>query len=146
MKVSVNYHRLSSLPSNRTVNVVVLTSAVIVASVILYLFDPSQPGIYPSSPFRLLTGLYCPGCGTLRGLHQLLHGNLIKAFDYNPLMVLTLPYLIYSFISYTSPVILNVKIPQMSIKAEWIWWLLKIVLAYWVLRNIPFAPFSWLAP
>ncbi|NEO96316.1 MAG: DUF2752 domain-containing protein, partial [Moorea sp. SIO3G5] len=102
--------------------------------------------LYPPSPFRTLTGLYCPGCGTLRGLHQLLHGNLWAAFGLNPLMVLSLPYLIYSYICYSLPVFTGRKVSQIFIKPAWIWWMLKIILAYWILRNIPFAPFSWLAP
>ena len=44
---------------------------------------------------RYVTGLLCPGCGTLRGLHQLLHGHLAAAFRLNPVMVLSLPLLGY---------------------------------------------------
>ena len=39
---------------------------------VLYTFDPRNPGTYPICPFLGLTGFHCPGCGTLRALHQLL--------------------------------------------------------------------------
>ncbi|BAY60375.1 hypothetical protein NIES22_04340 [Calothrix brevissima NIES-22] len=138
-------HRSSTLPI-KTLKVITLTGVIVVAAIILYFFNPSSSALYPPSPFRALTGLYCPGCGTLRALHQLLHGHIFKAFDLNPLMMVAMPYLIYSYVSYSAPVILGVKVPQIFIKPNWIWLILKIILGYWVLRNIPFAPFSWLAP
>jgi Protein of unknown function (DUF2752) len=137
--------RPSTLPI-KTLKVATLSGVIVVAAIILYFYNPSSSSIYPPSPFRALTGLYCPGCGTLRALHQLLHGHILKAFELNPLMMFAMPYLIYSYVSYSAPVILGQKIPQIFIKPNWIWLILKIILGYWVLRNIPFAPFSWLAP
>lgn len=127
-------------------NVVLLTSMIIVSAITLYLFEPSSSSIYPPSPFRALTGLYCPGCGTLRGLHQLLHGNFRAALGFNPLMLLSLPYLIYSYVRYSLPAFTNYKVRPLFIQPNWIWWIVKITLAYWILRNIPFVPFSFLAP
>ncbi|NEO67544.1 MAG: DUF2752 domain-containing protein [Moorea sp. SIO4G2] len=140
---------LSSLSTitTRKLKVKVLSGIILGSAIILYFFDPAIPGkLYPPSPFRTLTALYFPGCWTLRGLHQLLHGNLWAAFGLNPLMVLSLPYLIYSYICYSLPAFTGRKVYQIFIKPAWIWWMLKIILAYWILRNIPFAPFSWLAP
>ncbi|NEQ72154.1 MAG: DUF2752 domain-containing protein [Okeania sp. SIO2C9] len=133
--------------ARKKLKVKALSAIILGAAIILYLFDPSIPGqLYPPSPFRALTGLYCPGCGTLRGLHHLLHGRFWVAFGLNPLMVLSLPYLFYSYLSYSLPVITGHKIPKIYVRSSVIWWLLKIVLAYWILRNIPFPPFSLLAP
>lgn len=131
----------------RQFNTALLFVTILVAGGILYFFDPSVPGgIYPSSPFRTLTGLYCPGCGTLRGLHQLLHGNLWTAFGLNPLMIASLPYLFYSYVCYSLPAFTGSYVKAIFIQPSWIWWTLRIILIYWVLRNIPFPPFSWLAP
>ena len=41
--------------------------------------DPSEPGHYPECPFHWITGLYCPGCGTLRAVHALTHGDVLGA-------------------------------------------------------------------
>ncbi|MGN1359189.1 MAG: DUF2752 domain-containing protein [Kiritimatiellia bacterium] len=39
------------------------------------------------------TGWQCPGCGTLRGLHALLHLRFAEAWQLNPFMVVSLPLL-----------------------------------------------------
>ncbi len=112
----------------------------------LFLFNPARFSFYAPCPFHALTGLYCPGCGSLRALHQLLHGNLLVAFSLNPLMVSLLPFLGYALISYSMLIIRKRPLPGSFLPAFWIWLLLGIILAFWVLRNIPFYPFSWLAP
>ncbi|MGA8200207.1 MAG: DUF2752 domain-containing protein, partial [Candidatus Sulfotelmatobacter sp.] len=65
------------------------------ATVTLDFFDPATSGLFPPCPLHYLTGWYCPGCGSLRALHQLLHGNLSAAWALNPLTVLLLPFLVY---------------------------------------------------
>ena len=50
--------------------------------------DPSQPGHYPVCPLYRHTGLFCPGCGGLRGLHRLTHGDLPGALQANAPVVL----------------------------------------------------------
>ncbi|ANP52835.1 DUF2752 domain-containing protein [Streptomyces griseochromogenes] len=60
-------------------------------TVVTALVDPARPGRYPPCPFRALTGFDCPGCGSLRALHQLTHGHLMTAIDYNLLLVAFLP-------------------------------------------------------
>ncbi|AEM86478.1 hypothetical protein Strvi_7112 [Streptomyces violaceusniger Tu 4113] len=49
--------------------------------------DPGEPGHYPVCPLLRLTGLYCPGCGGLRGAHALAHGDLAAALRDNALAV-----------------------------------------------------------
>lgn len=110
----------------------------VVAFVFLFLFDPAKSWFYCPCLFRSLTGLYCPGCGSLRGLHQLLHGNFSAAFGLNPLMVLSLPFLAYSFISYSMFIVRGRALPSVFLRPVWIWLLLGIILAFWILRNIPF--------
>jgi uncharacterized protein DUF2752 len=39
----------------------------------------------PLCPFRLLTGLPCPGCGLTRSLVSLMHGDLSAAVLFHPL-------------------------------------------------------------
>ena len=65
------------------------------AGIVLRVFDPATSGIFPPCPFHYLTGLYCPGCGSLRAIHHLLHGNLQAAWAMNPLAVLLLPFVGY---------------------------------------------------
>jgi hypothetical protein len=123
-----------------------ITLIIIVASAVLFRYNPASSGLYPPSPFRLLTGLYCPGCGTLRALHQMLNGHLITAFGLNPLMVISLPFLVGSYLNYGAEALTGKSFWQIFIPAKLIWFLLQVVIAYWVVRNIPFHPFTWLAP
>ena len=116
------------------------------ALALVYLVDPRQPGLYPVCPFLGLTGCYCPGCGTLRGLHQLMHGNFLAAFGYNPYTILTLPVIAYSFATGGLRAYRLPAPPRIFIPAPLIWALLVAVLAFWLLRNLPFASFSFLAP
>ena len=113
---------------------------------LLYIFNPAGSIFYATCPFHALTGFYCPGCGSLRALHQLLDGQLATAFGLNPLMVLSLPFLGYSFLSYIMVGIRGHLLPNFFVPAIFIWVFLGIVLLFWVLRNISLYPFSLLAP
>ena len=53
--------------------------------------SPGQPGHYPSCPFRAITGYACPGCGSLRALHDLAHGHFTTALTHNAMLVMMLP-------------------------------------------------------
>jgi len=58
------------------------------------LVDPHQPdSIFPICPFRLLTGLNCPGCGALRMIHDVLHGHFAAAINDNIVVLLGIPLL-----------------------------------------------------
>ena len=110
----------------------------------VYRFDPSTGGYFPACVFKGATGYYCPGCGLTRSLHHLLHGRVSSAFKYNPLFVLLLPLIGYGLVHFAFP-------PRSAARtsrgrSRWAWALLVVVLAYWVLRNIPVRPFSYLAP
>lgn len=43
---------------------------------------------FPLCPFKLLTGLPCPGCGGLRAANALLRGEILSALYINPLSCL----------------------------------------------------------
>jgi hypothetical protein len=111
-----------------------------------YFLPQVEMVIHFQCPFHLLTGYYCPGCGSSRGLHSLMHGNIIEAMRNNLLMVISLPYLIYSFVLFSYKEISGKELKRIFIKPYYIWLLLAFILLFWVLRNIPSYPFSLLAP
>jgi Protein of unknown function (DUF2752) len=113
---------------------------------VVYLLDPSSSELYPPCPFLALTGFYCPGCGTLRALHQLTLGHPVAALDLNPLMVLLLPFVAYFFASHAMLALTGRPLRKFFVRAELIWALLFVVLVYWLLRNIPAYPLTLLAP
>jgi hypothetical protein len=59
-------------------------------SVLVTVVDPHQPGHYPACPFRVITGWSCPGCGSLRALHDLTSGNFPAALNHNAALVIVL--------------------------------------------------------
>ena len=114
---------------------------------LVYVTDPSQPNIYPVCPFFGLTGCYCPGCGTLRAIHQLLHGNLSGAVGYNLFAVASLPFIAYSFAAGALRAFhLRGTPAPIFVPHRLIWALLAAIIAFWVLRNLPVGPFAVLAP
>ncbi len=131
---------------NERVESAAIVAAVAVVSAILFFVDPADSSVYPMCLFHSLTGLHCPGCGTLRALHQLLHMNLADAFRLNPLMALSMPFLAYAFLSRAMVGIRGKSLPRVFVPAGWIWALLVIIIAFWFFRNVPFYPFSLLAP
>src|SRR4051812_36362277 len=85
----------------RRSTVIALWSLLVAASTYAFYFEPGKTGFFPLCPFRLLTGLTCPGCGCTRALHQLLHGHFTAAFMLNPLFLIALPILLFSFVYYS---------------------------------------------
>jgi hypothetical protein len=53
--------------------------------------DPSRPGHYPGCPILALTGAFCPGCGGLRAVHDLTHGDVGAALSSNLVVTLAVP-------------------------------------------------------
>ena len=58
------------------------------AMTVLLELDPATTWWFPSCPFRAVTGLLCPFCGSLRALHSLLQGAPQLAFALNPLVTI----------------------------------------------------------
>jgi Protein of unknown function (DUF2752) len=116
------------------------------AFVMLDYFDPATSGLFPPCPLRYLTGWYCPGCGSLRAIHQLLQGNFRAAWALNPLTVLLLPFLTYGFASRAVFEIRGRYLPELFLPAMWIRALCGVIVLFGMARNIPLHPFELLAP
>lgn len=96
------------------------------------LLDPTHPGRFPTCPFRALTGLDCPGCGTLRALYELSHGHVVSAVDYNVFLVAFLPCAVVVW--------LRAITGKSSRRVVPVWWprvLFGVVVAWTVIRNLP---------
>lgn len=61
------------------------------AALALHLRDPHVQGSWGVCPFRLGTGLDCPGCGTLRAVHALTEGDVVGALSSNLVTVALMP-------------------------------------------------------
>jgi hypothetical protein len=58
---------------------------------VVYKFPPTEYSFYPRCPIYLSTHWLCPGCGSTRALHSLLHFDVQGAFHYNALFTLLFP-------------------------------------------------------
>ena len=124
------------------------SSVVVVAGAlgVLYLVNPGTSTLFPTCPFLAFTGCYCPGCGSLRALHQITRGHLATALGLNPLLVLSLPFVGYFFVSRATLALRGRSLKALFVPPAFIWALLALVMLYWVARNVPAYPFSLLAP
>ena len=124
---------------------VLLGIGAVAVAVVLARFDPNAvDSVLPPCPFLALTGWLCPGCGSTRALHALLHGDLGQALAMNPLLVVSMPLLAWMALSAA-----GMNMPGRRLLMPWaanpkLW--LVVLLGYAVLRNLPWMPFAWLAP
>lgn len=89
----------------------------------LYFWSPTEIPHFPRCPFLTFTGYQCPGCGTLRCIHALLHFHFMEALRYNILTVLFL-LLIPLFIVFPK-FRLNVVVGRIILGATLSWWLIR---------------------
>ena len=112
---------------------------------ILFHFDPERTWFYPACRFHQLTGLDCPGCGSQRALHALLHGQVLPALHDNLLLVLSLPL----FLGLCAQSIWRAhrgEKPAVWIRPAWAWGYVVAWVLFGILRNLPFPPFTSFAP
>jgi hypothetical protein len=104
----------------------------------------ASTGIGMPCVFHLLTGLHCPGCGLTRALHALAQGDVARAWAMHPLLLLALPLVAAMLLQWASrrawlPMAVQRRV---SDGATWI----VVLLAFGVLRNLPWPAFAWMAP
>ena len=88
----------------------------------------------PLCPLHTATGLWCPLCGSLRGVADLAHGHVMAALGSNLLLVVTLPLLAWGAMSLAG--VGEVRGPWTVPARAWV--VLGFgALAYTVLRNLP---------
>ena len=125
----------------RRSTVIAIWSVLLAGAAYLFVFEPGKTGLFPVCLFRFLTGYQCPGCGSTRALHQLLHGHVIAAFELNPFFLVAIPFLLYALIRY-SVIVMRGGVPaQNRLPPPYIYALFFIVLSFWIFRNTPFYPF-----
>jgi hypothetical protein len=113
-----------------------------------YIYNEAESSWSVQCSLYQMTGLQCPGCGGQRALHYLLHGELLKAFRYNAIFVLTLPILIYIYFVIVNVYGLkNTKYINTPLLGQYFGIITIIVLiVFFILRNIPCFPFTYLSP
>jgi len=123
-------------------------AAVIVAGLaVIYAFNPSEGyRLYPPCVLHEVTGLDCPGCGTGRATYDLVHGRPLAALRHNPMLVLFVPILAFLVVDQLRRDLTGRPLPRI----RWPWWVWAalpiVVIAFFVLRNVPGWPWDLLGP
>ncbi|RZL05707.1 MAG: DUF2752 domain-containing protein [Pedobacter sp.] len=114
--------------------------------IIFATYDPSKYSFFPKCPFHSIFGIDCPGCGSQRAIHALLTGNIALAINYNLLMVLCIPllfvHLVFKLMSFWLKRDMSFDLLYYPATPKVF---LIVVVVFWIARNIPHYPFSYLA-
>ncbi|WP_432845820.1 DUF2752 domain-containing protein [Amycolatopsis sp. CA-161197] len=108
--------------------------------------DPTTPGgPLPVCPTKFLFGIDCPGCGGMRMAYSLMHGDLAGAVHYNAVALVFVALFAWSGVVWTVG-----RLRGRAVRS-WLHWrrtplVVAVVFAIWfVVRNLPFAPFTGLS-
>ena len=112
-----------------------LSIACAIPAVLLFFYPADQYDFWPKCMFYQCTGFYCPGCGNTRALSALLHGHFFESLNKN---ILFIPFVITA--------IVTVIYPRIAYNRIFVWSLVVVVILFFILRNIPYYPFTLLAP
>lgn len=114
------------------------------AALALHLRDPHVPGSWGYCPSAAL-GFWCPGCGGLRGVNDLTHGDVVAAASSNLLLVVLGPVVLLGLAVWTHDRWRgrSRSLPQPLVLAACAV-VVVLTVAFTVLRNTPAG--AWLAP
>ena len=111
---------------------------VVVLTILYRTYNPYTSSYFPKCPFRELTRLKCPGCGSQRAIHYLLNLDISNATKENAILVLSIPYLsvglVFDLIRHPNSKALMWRKKLFGQKAITV--ILIIIIAFWTLRNI----------
>ncbi|MDE7382019.1 MAG: DUF2752 domain-containing protein [Muribaculaceae bacterium] len=118
-----------------------MATVIAVAIVIIYyLTDPAVTVWMPKCPVKMISGYDCPGCGSQRMIHALLHLDFPAAWDANPFLILSIPYiLLLAFIS-LAPRSCTQRYPRLthSVQSPTAVFLFLAAACIWtIIRNLP---------
>jgi hypothetical protein len=123
---------------NRKVKWSIVIIAVTAIMVVYINYNPSESQRFPKCPFLQITGFKCPGCGSQRAIHNLLNLEISKAFHFNSILVLSIPYVLFGLIldnlKELSPKMMKWR--KILYGKTSIIVVLIIILLFWLLRNV----------
>ena len=131
-------------PRSRLTGPFVAAGVVGALTVALRLRDPHQSGSWAYCPFKLLTGLDCPGCGSLRAVNDLTHGDIVAAASSNLLFVIAVPIVVVLWLLWVRRSWTGTAPRPLAKRTTSVLWATTLVVAvvFTVLRNTPWG--SWL--
>lgn len=107
--------------------------------------DPTDDVGPTTCAFKMVTGFDCPGCGGTRAFYYVLTLNLPEAARNHAMAVFAAPFLAYLYVSWAlRRVFPQVKwrLPKFTVTPVMASVFMVAWGGYWILRNLPFAPFT----
>lgn len=136
----------SRLPSPRSLAIAALAAVAAGAGLLFFRAPGASSGFYPPCLWHVATGTHCPGCGITRALHDLVHGRVLEALDHNAVGLLV--FLVTAAVL-ARPAWIALRHDRWTPPAlprRTALWLTVGGVLWAVLRNLPWAPFTVLAP
>jgi hypothetical protein len=104
--------------------------------------NPTIPGgILPVCPTKVLFGIDCPGCGSLRMIYSLLHVDFASAVHYNALGMVAVLLLMWAFAAWTYGRLVGRRVRSWQHLRWSAPTVLALTLVWFVVRNLGFGPF-----
>ena len=125
---------------------IVIGIGVIILLSLYYTINPGEVSLFPRCPFYVLTGFYCPGCGSQRALHHLLHFDFINTINCNALYILGMSIIAYNVSVNAMNRFGNKTFYNYLYHPKTPFIIGIIIVVFWILRNINLYPFTILAP
>ena len=98
---------------------------------VLYTYPPVTSGFYPQCVFHQLTALDCPGCGSTRALHALVHGRVLEALRFNPFL-----FAVMLVGAIATPSFLRGETPRFLYTRWFGWGSVVVTVGWWIVRNL----------
>ena len=124
---------------NRRTITGIATAAIFAGLAVVYRFPPTEYSFYPRCPIYLTTHWLCPGCGSTRALHELLHGNVAGAFHFNAMFTVLSP-LVFAWLAFCCYRVMRYdRFPDFAMPRPLVACLAVVVVLFTVARNTFFA-------
>jgi hypothetical protein len=122
----------------------IVGAAGVAAVTLISLRDPHGDGSYGYCPFLLITGHPCPGCGGLRAVNDLSHGDVLGAISSNVLAVALVGVLGVLWLTWTIRRSRGEDKPMVRLSERSGVMVIAVAVVFGIVRNTPWG--SWLAP
>lgn len=121
--------------SKKAFMVILLGILAMSLAVAYYIFDPAEVKWMPRCLWKMTTGTDCPGCGSQRMAHALMHGDFVEAWHSNAYALCIIPLIL--FLLWLELCRDKYQKLYRKIHTPWVLWILVAsVFVWWIARNL----------